>query len=169
MDLAQALSLIGELTPYYRQQMTALPTQQRRVVCALARGGALPMSSSLIARESRMEPRAAATALTRLKAKGIVTHADCKWNLADAWLGAWYRARRGDTTAIPVQTPPVQPSLPDALLMATGTLQQLNSQTTPPTVVNNTTLIAYPTQAPYPSILVQERGFRYSDSGVDGA
>ena len=120
MELQQALQIIDDLTPYYRRRMESLPIQQRRVVCALGRNGTSPINSTLIARESRMEPRAAATALSRLKQKGIVSHVNRRWALTDPWLGAWYRLRNGDMTRIPTETPPIKPCLHDALLMATG-------------------------------------------------
>ena len=120
MEMEKALSLIDDLTPYYRHKITALPVQQRRVACTLARNGPCPMNSTLIARESRLEARAASTALTRLKEKGLVLHTNRTWTLADPWLGAWYRIRRGDTTKIPDDPPPAEPSLMDKLLLATG-------------------------------------------------
>ena len=120
MEIEEVLALMDDLTPYYRQKITSLPVQQRRVVCTLARHGEAPMNSTLIARESRMEPRAASTALTRLNTKGMVCHANRRWTLADPWLGTWYRIRRGDITTIPNGPPPVEPSLTDKLLLATG-------------------------------------------------
>ena len=46
MEMQKALSLIDDLTPHYRQKMAALPVQQRRVACTLARNGPCPMKST---------------------------------------------------------------------------------------------------------------------------
>ena len=37
MKPQEVLAVMDDLTPYYRQQITSLPVQQRRVVCALGR------------------------------------------------------------------------------------------------------------------------------------
>ena len=87
-----ALERLDKLTPYYRRRMSSLPRQQRHMACALARADR-PMGSTETTRAIGLEPRAAATALTRLRAKGIVLHPGRSWTLADPWLGAWYKMR----------------------------------------------------------------------------
>jgi hypothetical protein len=107
-----ALERLDALTPYYRRQMPSLPGQQKRVACALA-GTDRPMGSAETARASRMEPRAAATTLTRLRENGTVLHTGRSWAPADAWLGAWHRMRRGDLSDLPDRPLPERPSRRD--------------------------------------------------------
>ncbi len=111
------ITIIDELTPYYKHKIETLPPQQRKVLCALARfDGAMNMT--LLSKESRTEPRITSTSLTRLKRKGFVIHANRLWKLSDPWLGAWYRMRRGDFTKIPTVPHPSIPTLWDSLLLA---------------------------------------------------
>ena len=115
------LSLMDELTPYYRRKMSAVSAQQRRVICVLARNG-VPMNSTRIAKDSRLDPRVSSMALTRLKKKGYVKHQNRQWELSDPWFGVWYRLRRGSADPmVPTDTdPPVKPSLWDSILLASG-------------------------------------------------
>ena len=120
--LDEIMERLDELTPYYRRRMSSLSPQQRRAVCALARLGRAAGSGE-IARESRLEPRAAATALTRLKAGGTVEHSGRRWQLSDPWLGAWYRTRRGGPGKLgepPAVSLPPAPSGWDEILLAAG-------------------------------------------------
>ncbi len=87
------LDQIDEMTPKYKRLMDSLPLAHRKVIGALTRLP-VPAGATEIAREARLEPRKASMALTRLKAKGIVSHQNRKWELADPLLGTWYRARR---------------------------------------------------------------------------
>ncbi len=87
------LDQIDEMTPRYKRLMDSLPVAHRKVIGALTRLP-VPAGATDIAREARLEPRKASMALTRLKAKGIVSHRNRKWKLADPTLAAWYRARR---------------------------------------------------------------------------
>ena len=117
----EVLERLDDLTPYYRRRMSSVSPQQRRVVCALAR-----LSRAAGSGEIRLEPRAAATALTRLKARGTVAHQDGKWQLSDPWLGAWYRTRRGghrdlgELEKLPDAPLPRAPSGRDEILLAAG-------------------------------------------------
>jgi hypothetical protein len=67
-----------------------------------------------------MEPRAAATTLTRLRENGMILHTGRIWALADAWLDAWHRMRRGDLSDLPDRPLPERPSPWDELLTAQG-------------------------------------------------
>ena len=121
----EVLERLDDLTPYYRRRMSSVSPQQRRVVCALARLGRAAGSGET-AGESRLEPRAAAAALTRLKARGTVVHQDVKWRLSDPWLGAWYRIRRGgyrdlgELEKLPDAPLPRAPSGWDEIMLAAG-------------------------------------------------
>ena len=91
--MSLTLDQIDEMTPRYKRLMDGLPVAHRKVIGALTRLP-VPAGATDIAREARLEPRKASMALTRLKAKGIVSHRNRKWRLADPDLGVWYRARR---------------------------------------------------------------------------
>ena len=112
-------TLLDDLTPYYRQMMESLPVQQRKALCALAQTQN-PMRSTDLAREARLEPRAAATALTRLRRKGMALNQNRRWQVADPWLALWYRTRRNAAEPVPddMPPPPPAPSPWDQLIMA---------------------------------------------------
>lgn len=111
------MSVMDSLTPYYKNIMESLPAQQRKVICSVARY-IIPINSTLISKESRLDPRIASTALTRLKRKGLLTHNHRLWELSDPWLGVWYRIRTGKCANIPDAPLPVHPDLLDQLLLA---------------------------------------------------
>ena len=116
------LSLMDDLTPYYRRQLSFLSAQQRKVLCCLARNGT-HLNSTQIAKESRLDPRISSMALTRLKKKGYVNHHNRVWELSDPWLGFWYRLRRCGPEDLNVPEnidPPVSPSIIDSLLLTSG-------------------------------------------------
>ena len=87
------LDELDRLTPRYKAIMVKLPLSQRKAVGALTRLPT-PAGSTDIAAEARLEPRKASMALTRLKGKGLVSHANRRWALSDPVLGEWYRERR---------------------------------------------------------------------------
>ena len=99
-SVERVMSVMDNMTPYYKLQFESLPMQQRKILCAIARNN-VPMNSTAISKQSRIEARQTSTALTRLKRKNLLVHENRLWRLTDPWLGVWYRFRRGNFDNIP--------------------------------------------------------------------
>ena len=120
--LDEVLALLDSMTPVYLAQVAKLPKTERRVLWNMAYIDQ-PARLKDIAQRARMEARACANCLTRLRQKGYIGNADRKWTVNDEWLTQWIRMRRRELVRIPESEPPKEPGFLDSMLLASG-LQQ---------------------------------------------
>ena len=118
-------------TPYVRGALGALPLTERRVLVALLRSPD-PLRMTVVAAETRMEPRVTSVALGRLRRRGgLVSRLSLGiWHFADPWMAMTYRAWRwrSDMGRITAGIPGWEKLLADAPTMLARRLAEARAE-----------------------------------------